>query len=242
VLEEAKVKSDEYVAQIRQAATLHSQEMAAQQAQHAEAMNVERATVRRLTDEMGEMRRGYDRQLLALGRRERRTTETVKLLDERLRGTFPVSCSVPAGCGRGGCVAAGAGLHPLLIFSRFLLLPAAIYPESQACAEDAVQAFRAAQLEEGVNVTLDTPWAMEDYAVACHARLAPIDDLMLRLFESVHLTVQALWPDMTTPREIGELADWLSHGAERVDEWRASAARAGAEMALSFVLSWYDEV
>jgi hypothetical protein len=41
---------------------------------------------------------------------------------------------------------------------------------------------------------------------------------------------------------VGELINWLAHALGRVDEWRASAARAGVETALSFVLSWYDEV
>lgn len=117
-----------------------------------------------------------------------------------------------------------------------------IHPESQAAAEGAVDAFRAEQLTKGVNVSADSPWIMEDYAVACHARLAPIDDLMLRLFEAVRQVFKALWPDVRTPREIGELTDWMANAPGRVDEWRASAARAGAEMALSFVLSWYEEV
>jgi hypothetical protein len=41
---------------------------------------------------------------------------------------------------------------------------------------------------------------------------------------------------------VHELITWLAMAPGRVDEWHASAARAGAEMALSFVLSWYDEV
>jgi hypothetical protein len=47
---------------------------------------------------------------------------------------------------------------------------------------------------------------------------------------------------ITPPTEVGELINWLAHAPGRVDEWRASAARAGMDIALSFVLSWYDEV
>jgi hypothetical protein len=47
--------------------------------------------------------------------------------------------------------------------------------------------------------------------------------------------------NITPPTEVGDLINWLAHAPSHVDEWRASTARAGAETALSFVLSWYDE-
>nr|XP_051221708.1 uncharacterized protein LOC127339958 [Lolium perenne] len=37
-------------------------------------------------------------------------------------------------------------------------------------------------------------------------------------------------------------ARWLETAPDRFLDWKESAARAGADMALSFVLSWYDEV
>jgi hypothetical protein len=35
---------------------------------------------------------------------------------------------------------------------------------------------------------------------------------------------------------------WLEAALGRVDAWRASASRAGSELTLSFILSWYPEV
>jgi hypothetical protein len=73
-----------------------------------------------------------------------------------------------------------------LTFFLFSLpfLPAALYPESQDAAEDAVPTFRQHQAEVGVAVDEHMPWAMEDYAIACHAQLKPIDDFLLRLLDA----------------------------------------------------------
>ncbi|KAM0931461.1 hypothetical protein ACQ4PT_000466 [Festuca glaucescens] len=38
------------------------------------------------------------------------------------------------------------------------------------------------------------------------------------------------------------LVKWLENAPDRLLEWKESTARAGADMALSFVLSWYEEV
>jgi hypothetical protein len=37
-----------------------------------------------------------------------------------------------------------------------------------------------------------TPWAMEDYAIACHARLKPIDDFILRLLDAARKIFKVL--------------------------------------------------
>jgi hypothetical protein len=42
--------------------------------------------------------------------------------------------------------------------------------------------------------------------------------------------------------ELGRLVQWLDTAPVRIDDWRESTAHAGAELALSFVLSWYEEV
>ena len=51
-----------------------------------------------------------------------------------------------------------------------------------------------------------------------------------------------LWPTETLPDELANLIKWLEKAPDRLLDWKDSAAPAGADMALSFVLSWYDEV
>ena len=51
--------------------------------------------------------------------------------------------------------------------------------------------------------------------------------------------VAALWPEGVEPASMSRLARWLAAGGERLDAWHASAARAGAYMALRLAKSWY---
>ncbi len=55
-------------------------------------------------------------------------------------------------------------------------------------------------------------------------------------------TFRALWPKIEPPKKIEELAEYLLTSEERLIEWRESAARAGADEALAFVLSWYEGI
>ena len=41
---------------------------------------------------------------------------------------------------------------------------------------------------------------------------------------------------------MGRVALWLEHAKARLEVWKASAARAGAQMALRFVTSWYSGI
>ena len=52
----------------------------------------------------------------------------------------------------------------------------------------------------------------------------------------------ALWPDSVQPSCFSRLARWLEMGPDRLGEWRVCAARAGAEMALWFALSWHPDL
>jgi hypothetical protein len=44
------------------------------------------------------------------------------------------------------------------------------------------------------------------------------------------------------PDEVQALLKWIPLASNRVDVWKESAARAGAEQALEFVLSWYPGI
>jgi len=79
--------------------------------------------------------------------------------------------------------------------------------------------------------------------VAFEAWLKPIRKLVGRFRQAAEAIFDVLWPEYEPSETAFQLARWLLDEAlGRIDEWRESAARAGSEMALSFVLSWYDEV
>ena len=53
---------------------------------------------------------------------------------------------------------------------------------------------------------------------------------------------KVLWPGIKVPTVVEELAKRLEKTKVRLGEWRASAARAGADEVLQFVLSWYEGI
>ena len=52
----------------------------------------------------------------------------------------------------------------------------------------------------------------------------------------------ALWPDSVELSSFTRLARWMEMGPDWLHEWRVSTARAGAEMALRFALSWHPDL
>ena len=53
---------------------------------------------------------------------------------------------------------------------------------------------------------------------------------------------RALWPDEPRPSTMEGLIRFLDAGEDRLQEWRQSATRAGADEALKVVLSWYEGI
>ncbi|KAK1652193.1 hypothetical protein QYE76_069998 [Lolium multiflorum] len=74
------------------------------------------------------------------------------------------------------------------------------------------------------------------------ARVEPITKLGWELRKAAEELIRLLWPTETLPQDLSNLIKWLETAPDRFLDWKESAARAGADMALSFVLSWYDEV
>jgi hypothetical protein len=83
---------------------------------------------------------------------------------------------------------------------------------------------------------------MEDYMASMAARVEPITKLGWELRKAAEELVQMLWPAETVPQDLSNLISWLERAPDRFLDWKESATRAGADMALSFVLSWYNEV
>ncbi|KAM0929385.1 hypothetical protein ACQ4PT_001487 [Festuca glaucescens] len=85
-------------------------------------------------------------------------------------------------------------------------------------------------------------FSMDDHLAAMHARITPITMLGYELRQAAEELFRLLWPTVTLPSELANLVRWLEGAPDRMLDWKESAARAGADMALSFVLSWYEEV
>ena len=72
---------------------------------------------------------------------------------------------------------------------------------------------------------------------AAKAHLRILGDQMGRLSQAGLTMTVALWPGSVAPNSFTRLARWLEAGPDRLHDWRVSAARAGAEMALRFGMS-----
>jgi hypothetical protein len=107
----------------------------------------------------------------------------------------------------------------------------------------AIAEYRAAHAIVGSAPDQPLDWTLDDLCVALEARLAPVGRQARRLREVVETIFKVLWPQSVMPETVGQLTRWMESAAPgRIDEWKESAARAGCELALDFVLSWYPRL
>ncbi|KAM0860662.1 hypothetical protein ACQ4PT_046399 [Festuca glaucescens] len=117
---------------------------------------------------------------------------------------------------------------------------AAAFPETQEAALAA--AGRERDERRAAGEAGSPSFSMDDHLAAMHARITPITMLGYELWQAAEELFRLLWPTETLPSELANLVKWLEGAPDRLLDWKESAARAGADMALSFVLSWYEEV
>ena len=81
---------------------------------------------------------------------------------------------------------------------------------------------------------------MEDHMVAMSTRVSHMKVLGIDLPLAALHAFKALYPGESKPASIEDLCDWLRAADVQLNDWRASAGRAGADTALKFVTSWYE--
>ena len=113
-------------------------------------------------------------------------------------------------------------------------LAAAYFPETEASAEAAVEKLQA---EMGENLNF-----VDSYVAALKARVDSMKTADKDLFLAAQHTFQALWPEETVPASPEDLAAWLNTSDDRLQAWRESAARAGSDEAMTFVMSHYEDI
>ena len=83
---------------------------------------------------------------------------------------------------------------------------------------------------------------MDDHLVALKARMSPLKTIGVELLSAAIRVYNILWPQSEPLKTVAELAKCLMGSEERLDDWRSSAARVGADEALMYVLSWYEGI
>ena len=113
------------------------------------------------------------------------------------------------------------------------------FPEAGQTAATAVSNYRLKKAESDPSAEISS---MEDHLVGLSARIEPLKDIGVHVLKAAIHTFRALWPGEEPPTSATELAEWLSVSDDRLSEWRESATRVGADEAMTFVMSWYEDV
>ena len=140
---------------------------------------------------------------------------------------------------------AGSWSSLLSLFFFFLYASSFVsgtFPEMQRLAEEAVRYQRDPTGVVGSGMDPRVAWTFPEIITTAEARLRVLGTQMERLSQAGTMMTATLWPDSIQPRSFTRLACWLEMGPDRLGEWRVSAARAGAKMALQFTLSWHPDL
>jgi hypothetical protein len=168
----------------------------------------------------------HDKEIGVWRARDRRVQSGLLGLEEALRGMFPLplinSCSV---------------MPP----PHSLIAPAGAFPDSNKATAAALEEYRAEQ--EIIPSSDPTAKLSSGELVAlAKGRLHPVAKLGWDLHDAIVSVFKTLWPGRAVPGEIQALLQWIPLAPNRLDVWKDSVARAGAEQAPEFVLSWYPGV
>ena len=100
--------------------------------------------------------------------------------------------------------------------------------------------MQAARIAKGKDP--DAEFDMDDHLAALSARVAPLasdfHDLMTASIEACW----ALYPDHPDVSSLEELEGMLKGATDRLQLWRSSSARAGADAALMLIMSWHEDI
>ncbi|KAM0851442.1 hypothetical protein ACQ4PT_052421 [Festuca glaucescens] len=114
-----------------------------------------------------------------------------------------------------------------------------LFPESQERAQVTVAKIRT----ENSVPDADAPWTVEDHLAALYSRITHmrvVDRQLGQLPEAALQVFKCFWPGEPVPDDLSILSERLLGAGRRLSEWRRSAARAGADVALRFACSWYE--
>jgi hypothetical protein len=127
------------------------------------------------------------------------------------------------------------------LFPHSLIALAEAFPDFDGATAAALEEYRA---EEKIIPSSD-PKAQPssgELMASIKGRLHPVAKMGGGLRQVVVSIFRSLWPGQAVPDEVQALLKWIPLASNRVDIWKESAARAGAEQALEFMLSWYPGV
>jgi hypothetical protein len=142
-------------------------------------------------------------------------------LEEALRGTLPFLL---------------LSSFPFMLPPDSLIALAGAFPDSNETTTVALKEYRA---EQKIVPSSDPKAELSSGELVALAKgqLHPVAKLGKDLHEAIVSVFKTLWPGRAVPSKIQALLQWIPLAPNRLDIWKESAAQAGAEQALEFVLS-----
>ena len=83
---------------------------------------------------------------------------------------------------------------------------------------------------------------MLEHLTALKARVAPLNQNFVDLMYACVHACQALFPECPNARSTNRLIELLIQTKTRLQLWRSSSARAGADAALTLIMSWHEDI
>ena len=83
---------------------------------------------------------------------------------------------------------------------------------------------------------------IDDHVAALNARIAPLKKDFDEVMTACVKTCRVLYPDRPDARRTDELVGMLEGSKDRLQLWRSCSARAGADAALTLIMSWHEDI
>ena len=100
--------------------------------------------------------------------------------------------------------------------------------------------FAAAREKRAGKGPASDAWDIDDHLIALKARIVSLRTIGTGLLSTPVHAHGALWPGVSGTPSVTDLAAALQDAGSRLDAWKRSSARAGADQVLQHVLSWYE--
>ena len=100
--------------------------------------------------------------------------------------------------------------------------------------------MKAARILKGKDPAAE--YDIDDHLAAMGARVAPLASDFQALMSASLKACQALYPDQPEVDSQEELEGLLKGAKDQLQLWRSSSARAGADAALTLIMSWHEEI
>ena len=100
--------------------------------------------------------------------------------------------------------------------------------------------MQAARVAKGKD--LAASFDIDDHLAALSARVAPLAKDFQELMTASIKACQALYPDRSDADGTEEIVGMLKGAKDQLQLWRSSSARAGADAALTLIMSWHKDI